>query len=74
MTQNQKPKKKNKRHYFTQVHEDAIVRYARIDDIKERTVLYVNFIHCLNSFSCKERHKTLLRINMNYFIDFRFSL
>ena len=37
-------KKSNKRHYFTQVHEDAIVRYARIDDIKERTVLYVDFI------------------------------
>jgi len=48
MTQSQKPrrkrKKRNKRHYFTQVHEDAIVRYARIEDIKERTVLYVDFI------------------------------
>ena len=37
-------RKSTKRHYFTQVHEDAIVRYARIDDIKERTVLYVDFI------------------------------
>ena len=46
MTQNRKPKKrkKNKRHYFTQVHEDAIVRYANIDDVKERTVLYIQFI------------------------------
>ena len=48
MTQNPSPKRKRgkstKRHYFTQVHEDAIVRYARIEDIKERTVLYVDFI------------------------------
>jgi hypothetical protein len=46
MKQSQKSKRKkgNKRHYFTQVHEDAIVRYARIEDIKERTVLYVDFI------------------------------
>tara|TARA_R110002074_G_scaffold195928_1_gene362541 strand:+ start:648 stop:1382 length:735 start_codon:yes stop_codon:yes gene_type:complete len=35
---------KKGRHYFTQVHEDAIVRYAQIDDIKERTELYVNYI------------------------------
>ncbi|HIL25935.1 MAG TPA: hypothetical protein EYG21_00855, partial [Nitrospinaceae bacterium] len=35
---------KKGRHYFTQVHEDAIVRYAQIEDIKERTELYVNYI------------------------------
>jgi hypothetical protein len=46
MTQSQKPKKKkgNKRHYFTQVHEDAIVKYARSEDLKERTELYISFI------------------------------
>ena len=49
MTQAQKRKRRrrrssSKRHYFTQVHEDAIVRYANIDDIKERTVLYVQYI------------------------------
>ena len=37
-------RKSNKRHYFTQVHEDAIVRYANIDDVKERTVLYIQLI------------------------------
>jgi len=35
---------KKGRHYFTQVHEDAIVRYAQTQDIKERTELYVNYI------------------------------
>ena len=35
---------KKGRHYFTQVHEDAIVRYAQIEDLKERTELYVNYI------------------------------
>ena len=45
----QKPKKKtrkkrSKRHYFTQVHEDAIVRYSASDDLKERTELYVEYI------------------------------
>jgi hypothetical protein len=37
-------KKPNKKHYFTKVHEDAIVQYANSDCIKERTVLYVDFI------------------------------
>jgi DNA-directed RNA polymerase specialized sigma subunit len=32
------------RHYFTEVHEQAIVRYAKITDLKERTELYVNYI------------------------------
>ena len=35
---------RRKNHYFTQVHEDAIVRYAQITCVKERTDLYVNFI------------------------------
>ena len=37
-------KRKNKRHYFTQVHEDAIIQYTNSEDIKERTELYINFI------------------------------
>tara|TARA_R110002074_G_scaffold127231_4_gene266108 strand:+ start:11130 stop:11843 length:714 start_codon:yes stop_codon:yes gene_type:complete len=35
---------KNKRQYFTQVHEDAIVRFVESDDPKERTELYVKYI------------------------------
>ena len=30
--------------YFTQDHEDAIVRYAQSDDLKERTELYMKWI------------------------------
>ena len=37
-------KGKNKRHYFTQEHEDAIVKYANSDCIKERTQLYIDLI------------------------------
>ena len=37
-------RKKKKNYYFTQVHEDAIIRYTNTDCIKERTELYVNFI------------------------------
>jgi len=37
-----KPKKKN--HYFTQDHENAIVAYAKTNDIKIRTELYINWI------------------------------
>ena len=37
-------KKKKKNYYFTQVHEDAIIRYSITDCVKERTELYVNFI------------------------------
>ena len=43
-----KPKKRRrarkKNHYFTQVHEDAIVRYAITSCNKERTELYVKYI------------------------------
>ena len=39
------PRKSNKKnHYFTKVHEDAIVQYARTDDKKIRTELYINYI------------------------------
>jgi hypothetical protein len=37
-------RKKQKRLYFTQVHEDAIIEYAKTEDIKRRTELYVNLI------------------------------
>ncbi len=40
----QKRKRRSKRHYFTQVHEDAIVRYSSSHDLKERTELYIQFI------------------------------
>ena len=35
---------KTKNYYFTQVHEDAIVQYARTECIKTRTQLYVDYI------------------------------
>jgi hypothetical protein len=34
----------NKKHYFTQVHEDAIVQYANTLDNKIRTELYIKYI------------------------------
>lgn len=37
-------KKRTKNHYFTQEHENAIIRYAQITDIRERTELYINWI------------------------------
>ena len=43
--QKMKPRRKRrKNHYFTQIHEDAIVEYAKISCNKRRTVLYVQFI------------------------------
>ena len=38
------PKAKKKNHYFTQDHEDAIVKYANTSDIKIRTDLYIKYI------------------------------
>ena len=37
-------RKRRKNHYFTQEHEDAIVRYAKTNCIRERTELYVKWI------------------------------
>lgn len=37
-------RKSNKRMYFTQVHEDAILKYAASNCRKEKTELYVNLI------------------------------
>ena len=35
---------KRKNHYFTKDHQDAIVEYAKTDDIKIRTKLYIEYI------------------------------
>ncbi len=43
-TPKRKRRKRRKNHYFTQEHEDAIVRYAQITCIRERTELYVRWI------------------------------
>ena len=43
MTQNNNPNKEKKM-YFTQVHEDAILEYASIIDIDRKTVLYREYI------------------------------
>jgi len=37
-------KKRTKNHYFTKVHENAIVKYAATDDIDLRTQLYIEYI------------------------------
>jgi len=39
-----KKKSKNKNYYFTQVHEDAIVKYASTEDNELRSRLYVEYI------------------------------
>ena len=44
MTKKRKKRTRRKNHYFTQVHEDAIVRYAKTNCVRERTDLYTNFI------------------------------
>ena len=45
MTLPKKPKKKTKKnYYFTKVHEDAIVKYARTNDRELRTILYIEYI------------------------------
>ena len=37
-------RKKNKNHYFTKVHQDAIVKYCSTNDLKVRNELYKDFI------------------------------
>tara|TARA_Y100000310_G_C20643238_1_gene795144 strand:+ start:897 stop:1595 length:699 start_codon:yes stop_codon:yes gene_type:complete len=44
MPPKKKRKKSTKNHYFTKVHEDAIVKYARTQDRELRTKLYIEFI------------------------------
>tara|TARA_B100000941_G_C28435804_1_gene516831 strand:- start:70 stop:765 length:696 start_codon:yes stop_codon:yes gene_type:complete len=36
--------RKKKNHYFTQEHENAIIRYSKTNCIRERSELYVNWI------------------------------
>jgi len=42
--QKKQTRKRRKNHYFTQEHEDAIVRYSNTQCIRERTELYVKLI------------------------------
>ena len=44
MTQKKKRKKKTKRLYFTQVHEDAIIEYCKTQDQRRKEILYKDFI------------------------------
>jgi len=44
MTKKRVKMKKRKNHYFTKDHQDAIVEYAKTDDIKIRTKLYIEYI------------------------------
>ena len=44
MVQRKKKKKSTKNHYFTKVHEDAIVKYANTNDIELRSKLYIEYI------------------------------
>tara|TARA_Y100000310_G_scaffold301501_1_gene338039 strand:+ start:17 stop:697 length:681 start_codon:yes stop_codon:yes gene_type:complete len=37
-------RRRRKEHYFTKIHEDAIVKYAQTKDNKIRTELYIEFI------------------------------
>ena len=39
-----KRKKSTKNHYFTQVHEDAIIKYANTNDRELRSKLYIEYI------------------------------
>ena len=44
MPPRKKSKTRKKNHYFTKVHEDAIVKYANTDDIQLRSALYIEYI------------------------------
>jgi len=44
MPRRKRSKTRKKNHYFTKVHEDAIVKYASTDDIQLRGALYVEYI------------------------------
>ena len=39
-----KRQKRTKNHYFTKVHEDAIVKYANSSDLELKTKLYIEYI------------------------------
>ena len=44
MTMNTKKRTRRKNHYFTSDHEEAIIRYARSTNQRERTELYIEYI------------------------------
>ena len=44
LTQTPKKKRRKKNHYFTQDHENAIIRYCQTSCVRERTELYVKWI------------------------------
>lgn len=44
MPQTRTKRRKNKNHYFTKIHEDAIVKYATTSDRELRSKLYVEYI------------------------------
>ena len=44
MTQRKRRKARKKNHYFTKVHEDAIIKYANTEDRELRSALYVEYI------------------------------
>ena len=44
MTAKKPTRRRKKNHYFTQEHEDAIIRYCQTSCINERTELYVKWI------------------------------
>jgi len=44
MTKKKQTRKRRKNHYFTQEHEDAIVKYSKTNCTRERTELYVQWI------------------------------
>ena len=44
MTEPKKRRPRRKNNYFTKVHENAIIKYARTDDRGVRTDLYINYI------------------------------
>ena len=41
---NRRGRAKKKNHYFTKAHENAIIEYAQINDVRRRTELYIQFI------------------------------
>ena len=44
MPPKKKRRKSTKNHYFTSVHEDAIVKYANTNDQELRSKLYIEYI------------------------------
>jgi hypothetical protein len=44
MTQRKRRKARKKNHYFTKVHEEAIIKYANTEDRELRSALYVEYI------------------------------